>query len=469
MKPVLALVGRPNVGKSTLFNRLTRTRDAIVADQPGMTRDRKYGTAKFADQEMIVIDTGGLTGDEGIDELMAGQAMQAVDEADAVLLMVDARDGLTGGDEQIGSHLRKLGKKVILVMNKADGVNIDMLTAEFYALGLGEPVPVSAAHGRNIGELEDAVMAVLPPVEELEGDAGEEEDSRGIRIALIGRPNVGKSTLVNRILGEERVLVYDMPGTTRDSISIPFERRGKEYTLIDTAGVRRRGKVHEAVEKFSVIKTLQSISEANVVITVFDASEGITDQDVSLLGFALEQGRALIIAVNKWDGLEQHERQRIRDELDRRLAFIDFADIHFISALHGTGVGNLFGAIDKAYRSAMIKIPTPRLTRILEDATQAHSPPMVRGRRIKLRYAHQGGQNPPIIVIHGNQTKNIPDSYNRYLVNTFRKVLDLHGTPLRIEYRSGDNPFEGRRNKLTKLTPLQRHKRKRTTRDKNKH
>ena len=455
MKPVLALVGRPNVGKSTLFNRLTRTRDAIVADQPGMTRDRKYGTARFGERDMILIDTGGLSGDEGIDELMAGQAMQAIDESDVVIFLVDARDGLTAGDETIGSHIRKLGKKVILAMNKSDGANIEMLTAEFYSLGLGEPYAISAAHGRGMGTLEDAIVATLPEAVEEEQ---EDEEDNGIRIAMVGRPNVGKSTLVNRILGEERVLVYDMPGTTRDSISIPFERRGKEYTLIDTAGVRRRSKVNEVVEKFSIIKTLQSISAANVVLVVFDAHAGITEQDVSLLGYALEQGRALVIAVNKWDGLESHERSRIKDELDRRLAFIDFADIHFISALHGTGVGTLFTAINKAYKSAMINISTPRLTRVLEDAIEAHAPPIVRGRRIKLKYAHQGGRNPPIIVVHGKQTKNIPQSYTRYLTNTFRKVLDLHGTPVRVEFKSGDNPFEGRR---SKLTPRQEYKKKR--------
>jgi len=455
MKPVLALVGRPNVGKSTLFNRLTRTRDAIVADQPGMTRDRKYGTARFGERDMILIDTGGLSGEEGIDELMAGQAMQAIDESDVVILLVDARDGLTAGDQTIASHVRKLGKKVILAMNKSDGANIDMLVAEFYSLGIGEPFAISAAHGRGMSDLEDIILETLPDQQDEEEDI---EDDQSIRIAMIGRPNVGKSTLVNRILGEDRVLVYDMPGTTRDSISIPFERRGKAYTLIDTAGVRRRSKVNEVVEKFSIIKTLQSISASNVVLVIFDAHIGITEQDVSLLGYALDQGRALVIAVNKWDGLESHERSRIKDELDRKLAFIDFADIHFISALHGTGVGTLFAAINKAYKSAMINISTPRLTRILEDAIVAHSPPMVRGRRIKLKYAHQGGRNPPIIVIHGKQTKSIPESYTRYLTNTFRKVLDLHGTPVRVEFKSGDNPFEGRR---SKLTPRQEHKKKR--------
>ena len=453
MKPVIALVGRPNVGKSTLFNRLTRTRDAIVVDQPGMTRDRQYGTAKFGERDTIVIDTGGLSGEDGIDELMEGQTLLAIEEADLVLFLVDARDGLNGGDEIIAARLRQLGKKILLIMNKSDGVNTDFLAADFYILGLGEPIPISAVHGRGPGGLEDVVLDALPVVE------GEDEEvEEGVRIAVIGRPNAGKSTLVNRILGEERVLVYDMPGTTRDSISIPFERRGTHYTLIDTAGVRRRGKVHETVEKFSVIKTLQAIGESNVVIVVFDAHRGVTDQDVTLLGFALEQGRALVIAINKWDGLTKDERARIKDELDRRLNFIDYADEYFISALHGTGVGDLFAAVDKAYASAMIKVSTSRLTQILEDAISSHAPPMVRGRRIKLRYAHQGGQNPPIIVIHGNQTKDVPVSYQRYLTNTYRKVLDLHGTPVRIEFKTGDNPFEGRRNKLT---PRQQYKKKR--------
>lgn len=457
MKPVIAIVGRPNVGKSTLFNRLTRTRDALVVDQPGMTRDRKYGTALFGELETIVIDTGGLSGEDGIDELMAGQTLQAIEEADLILLMVDARDGLAGGDQTISTRLRQLGKSVVLVMNKSDGVNIDIVIADFYSLGLGEPIPIVASHGRGAGDLEDVVLEMLPKELTQVKDTEDDKDS-GIRIAIIGRPNVGKSTLVNRMLGEERVLVYDMPGTTRDSIYIPFERRGKKYTLIDTAGVRRRGKVHETVEKFSVVKTLQAITEANVVIVVFDAQREISDQDVSLLGYALEQGRALVIAINKWDGLDNDERRRIKDELDRRLVFIDYADEHFISALHGTGVGNLFKAVDKAYASATIKVSTPRLTRILEDAIQAYSPPLARGRRIKLRYAHQGGQNPPVIVIHGNQTSYVPDSYKRYLTNTFRKVLDLHGTPVRIEFRTGKNPFEGRRNKLT---PRQQRKRKR--------
>ncbi|MGD8742029.1 MAG: ribosome biogenesis GTPase Der [Granulosicoccaceae bacterium] len=457
MKPVIALVGRPNVGKSTLFNRLTRTRDAIVADQPGMTRDRKYGHAKIDEREVIVIDTGGLSGErEGIDVHMAGQTLLAIEEADLILFLVDARDGLTTADETIAAQLRQLGKPLVLVLNKIDGINADMAIAEFHALGLGEPLPIASAHGRGVQRMVEAISGLLPAPSE----TGQEDEAnlKGIRIAVLGRPNVGKSTLVNRMLGEERVLVYDMPGTTRDSIFIPFERMGKEYTLIDTAGVRRRGKIREVVEKFSVVKTLQAIDAANVVILVLDARLNISDQDLSLLGQVLDAGRALVIAVNKWDNLSQDDRNEVKRELDRRLNFIDFADIHFISALHGTGVGNLFDSVDKAYESAMRKISTPQLTRILEDALEAHQPPLVRGRRIKLRYAHQGGQNPPIIVIHGNQTEAVPNSYKRYLMNTFMKVLGFRGTPVRIEFRTGVNPFQGRRNKLT---PRQQRSRKR--------
>lgn len=456
MKPVIAIVGRPNVGKSTLFNRFTRTRDALVADQPGMTRDRKYGYADINERDVIVIDTGGLSGEtEGIDVHMAGQTLLAVEEANIILFLVDARDGLTNADEAIAAQLRLLGKPLVLVLNKIDGVNPDMAVAEFYALGLGEPVPIASAHGRGMQGLVDAVDAVLPAINPEDED---QELGGGIRVAVLGRPNVGKSTLVNRMLGEERVLVYDMPGTTRDSIFIPFERMGKEYTLIDTAGVRRRGKVTEVAEKFSIVKTLQAIDAANVIILVLDAQQNVSDQDLTLLGQVLDAGRALVIAINKWDGLDSEVKDEVKRELDRRLDFIDFAKIHFISALHGTGVGNLFDSVDKAYASAMRKVTTPQLTRILEDALEAHQPPMVRGRRIKLRYAHQGGQNPPIIVIHGNQTERIPVSYKRYLVNTFRKVLDFSGTPVRIEFKTGDNPFEGRRNKLT---PRQQRKRKR--------
>ena len=446
MKPVIALVGRPNVGKSTLFNCLTRSRDALVADQPGMTRDRKYGTGRVGDRPYLVIDTGGLSGEEeGIDELMAGQAWQAVEEADVILFLVDARDGLLAGDDEIARKLRASGKPVYLVVNKIDGTNADMVLADFYALGLGEPTGITASHGRGVQSLMETVLAGLPEPEE-----GEDEEDMGIKIAVLGRPNVGKSTLINRILGEERVLAYDMPGTTRDSILVPFERRGQKYTFIDTAGVRRRARVHDKLEKFSIIKALQAIEAAQVVVLVIDAHEGISEQDARLLGFVLDAGRALVIAVNKWDGLEKSERERIKAELQRRLQFVDFARLHFISALHGTGVGDLFEPIRRAYASATRQFSTPELTRILEQAVEEHQPPLVRGRRIKLRYAHQGGRNPPVIVIHGNQTKDVPAAYRRYLANVFRKALRLEGTPIRIDFRTGANPYQGRKNKLTK-------------------
>jgi GTP-binding protein len=446
MKPVIALVGRPNVGKSTLFNCLTRSRDALVADQPGLTRDRKYGEGRVGDYPYLVVDTGGLSGDkEGIDELMADQVWLAVEEADVVLFMVDARDGLVAGDQEIAKRLRTVGKKVHLVVNKIDGADLQVVIAEFYNLGLGEPLGITASQR---GGINDLMAEVLPKLDESEIE--EEEEDLGIKIAIVGKPNVGKSTLINRILGEERVLAYDMPGTTRDSIYVPFERRGQRYTFIDTAGVRRRKKVHDMLEKFSVIKAMQAIERANVVVLVIDAHEGISDQDAHLLGFVLDEGRALVIAVNKWDGLEPSERERVKYELDRKLQFVDFAKMHFISALHGTGVGDLFKPIQKAYESATRHFPTPELSRILEKAVETHQPPLVRGRRIKLRYAHQGGRNPPTIVIHGNQTKDVPDAYRRYLQNTFRKALKLEGTPVRIDFKTGSNPFEGRKNKLTK-------------------
>lgn len=459
MKAVIALVGRPNVGKSTLFNRFTQSREALIADEPGMTRDRKYGTMQLEEVGVIVVDTGGLSGDlDGIDGLMAQQTMAAVNEADVVVFLVDGRDGLTAEDENIARRLRELGKRVVLTVNKVDGVDADMASAEFHALGLGEPYPISSSHGRGVGRLREALLEALP--EDLAGEvlSEEQEAEAGIKIAIVGRPNVGKSTLVNRMLGEERVLVFDMPGTTRDSIYIPFDRRDQRYTLIDTAGVRRRARVHEVVEKFSVIKTLQAVADAHVVIMVLDASEGITEQDQGLLGFVIDAGRALVLAVNKWDGLEGDARERVKDAVRRKLRFAEFADLHFISALHGTGVGNLYDSVNKAYSSAIRKFPTPRLTRILEDAVQAHQPPLVRGRRIKLRYAHQGGQNPPIIVIHGNQTESVPKAYKRYLSNTYLKVLKLRGTPLRLDFKTGENPYKDRRNKLT---PRQEHSRKR--------
>jgi len=447
MTPVIALVGRPNVGKSTLFNQMTRSRDALVADFPGLTRDRKYGEGCYQGRRFIVIDTGGLSGDEaGLDAEMARQSMQAVEEADIVLFLVDGRAGLTAADEMIADHLRRSGKEAHLVVNKTDGQDPEVAAADFYRLGFDSTFRIAAAHNRGVRSL---LEALLPEPEE--GDEEEDRAERypGIRIGVVGRPNVGKSTLVNRLLGEERVVVYDMPGTTRDSIYIPYERQGKQYTLIDTAGVRRRKNVREVVEKFSIIKTLQAIQDAHVVILVIDAREGLVDQDLHLIGFVLEAGRALVIAVNKWDGMDPDDRARVREQVRRRLDFIDYADKHYISALHGSGVGLLYDSVEACYNSAMAKWPTNRLTAILQDAVSQHQPPMVRGRRIKLRYAHQGGSNPPVIVVHGNQTEALPGAYKRYLENTFRKVLGVTGSPIRLEFRSGSNPFAGREKRLT--------------------
>lgn len=472
MVPVIALVGRPNVGKSTLFNRLTKSRDAIVADYPGLTRDRKYGEAKWQGRTYIVIDTGGISGDEeGIDAKMAEQSLQAIEEADAVLFLVDSRAGMTVADQMIADHLRRRNKRTFLAANKVDTVDPDIARAEFSPLAIADTYPIAAAHGRGVNALLQAALGVFAKDEEetLEGEFIEAElnaetaaegdahkpripgpdENTGIKIAIIGRPNVGKSTLVNRMLGEERVIVYDQAGTTRDSIYIPFERDEHKYTLIDTAGVRRRGKIFEAVEKFSVVKTLQAIQDANVVIFVMDAREGVVDHDLNLLGFVLETGRALVIALNKWDGMDSHERDRVKTELERRLQFVDFADIHFISALHGTGVGHLYKSVQEAFRSAVTRWPTSHLTQILEDAISTHQPPLVNGRRIKLRYAHLGGANPPLVVIHGNQVDAVPRSYARYLENTYRRVLKLVGTPIRIEFKGGENPFEGKKNTLT--------------------
>ena len=447
MLPVIALVGRPNVGKSTLFNRLTRTRDALVADVPGLTRDRNYGDGKLGERPYIVIDTGGLTGDtDDLEGLMAQQSWQAVEEADLVFFMVDGRDGLTAGDQQIVAALRRTGKQQLLVVNKTDGVDADTVMADFFSLGAGEPHPIAAVHGRGVMALMDAAMQLLP---EAAVDPLETVDDDRIKVAVVGRPNVGKSTLINRMMGEERVLAFDMPGTTRDSIFIPFERDATAYTLIDTAGVRRRARVSEAVEKFSVIKTLQAIDAANVVVLLLDAQQEISEQDASLAGYIAEKGRALILAVNKWDGLDDYARGNIVDQLERRLPFIDYATTCYISALHGSGVGDLFPEIESAYASAMRELPTPALTTMLEKIVQEHQPPMVKGRRIKLRYAHQGGRNPPIIVIHGNQTERVPPTYKRYLANAFRSAMKLSGTPIRIEFKTGSNPFKGRKNKLT--------------------
>ena len=446
MLPVIVLVGRPNVGKSTLFNRLTRSRDALVADQPGLTRDRKYGTGKIGPSPYVVVDTGGIGGDlEGIDLLMEQQVRQAIDEADHVLLLLDAKQGCTGGDEIIAAQLRRTGKPVTLVVNKSDGLDAELASADFYTLGLGDPIAIAAVHGRGVNGLIAQVLDKLPPLE-----APEELAHPGTQIAVVGRPNVGKSTLVNRLLGEERVVVFDQPGTTRDSIFISFEHDAKPYTLIDTAGVRRRARVNEAIEKFSVIKTLQAIEQANVVLLILDAQQGVGEQDANLAGHILDSGRALVLVVNKWDGLSQDQREQMREEIERKLPFLNFAQLHFISALHGSGVGDLYAMVDRAYHNAMRDLATPELTRLLELLVQEHQPPLVHGRRIKLRYAHQGGKNPPVIVIHGNQTEHVPDPYKRYLISRFRKAMKLKGTPIRLEFRSGDNPFEGKKNKLTK-------------------
>ncbi|MDR9425109.1 MAG: ribosome biogenesis GTPase Der [Marinobacter sp.] len=450
MTPVIALVGRPNVGKSTLFNQMTRSRDALVADFPGLTRDRKYGEGYSEGRKFIVIDTGGLAGDEdGIDAEMARQSMQAVEEADIVLFLVDGRAGLTAGDEMIADHLRRSGKQAYLVVNKTDGQDPDVAAADFYSLGFEANFLIAAAHNRGIRSM---LEELLP-----EPENPEEQDRAdrypGIRIGVVGRPNVGKSTLVNRMLGEERVVVYDMPGTTRDSVYIPYERHGEQYTLIDTAGVRRRKNVSEAVEKFSIIKTLQAIDDAHVVILVLDARQGLVDQDLHLIGFVLDAGRSLVIAINKWDGMDPEDRVRVKEQVARRLDFLDYADKYFISALHGTGVGSMYESVRASYDSAMSKWPTNRLTELLQDAVAQHQPPMVHGRRIKLRYAHQGGSNPPVIVVHGNQVDSLPGAYKRYLENTFRKVLKVVGSPIRFEFRSSENPFA---NKVDRRTPRQK-------------
>jgi GTP-binding protein len=457
MLPVIALIGRPNVGKSTLFNRLTRSRDALVADYPGLTRDRQYGFGKLGPVPYLAIDTGGVAGgEEGINELMVDQTIRALQEADVAMIMVDGRSGLTAADENVAELARKHAKKTFLVVNKSEGLDQDIAGGEFHGLGMGEPLAVSAAHGDRISALMDLVLADFEEVEEEE--SSEDDDNFELRIAVVGRPNVGKSTLINRLVGEDRLVVFDQPGTTRDSVSVPFERNDRKYELIDTAGIRRRAKVHETIEKFSIVKALQAIERAQVVISVLDAHEGVTEQDVSLLGLILERGRALVVVTNKWDGLTAHDRKHIRDELDRRLPFLDFAERMTISALHGTAVGDLLPAVERAYAAATRDMSTTDLTRELESAVTSHPPPLVGGRRIRLRYAHQGGRNPPVIVIHGNQTERVPESYRRYLINRFRKVFKLKGTPVRLALKTGENPFKGKRNKLT---PRQEQKRKR--------
>lgn len=510
---VIALVGCPNVGKSTLFNRLTKTRDALVADFPGLTRDRKYGRALFDGREYIVIDTGGISEDaeqpSDLTNRMTTQALQAIEECDLVLFMVDARAGMLPGDYQVADHIRRSGKKCAVVANKIDGLDPDIAGTEFYGLGLGEVHQIAASHGRGVQVLiEDVIAPVLREEGPLDSDlpiVNDDEENEWehnfdyldnvpldvtgggfnwhefrenqrakikaikegtstdeakttpfadlpIKFALVGKPNVGKSTLTNRLLGEERVVVCDMPGTTRDSIYIPLQRGDQRYIVIDTAGVRKRRKVNEAVEKFSVVKTLKAIEDCNVAILVIDAREHITDQDLSLLSFILDSGRSLVVAVNKWDGLTTEFKDEIKQELNLRLGFVDFARVHFISALHGTGVGHLFESIDEAYESATRRNSSSTLNRILQAATQEHEPPISGGRRIKLKYAHAGGYNPPRIVIHGNKVSKIPDSYKRYLINCYRKALKIMGTPVILEFREGENPYANEKPAQKRLT-----------------
>lgn len=441
MIPVFAIVGRPNVGKSTLFNVLTRTRNALVLDAPGITRDRQYGQGEFENHKFIVIDTGGLTEDKNkVNTLMVEQSEKAINEADCVFFMVDAISGRLPLDENIAKRLRHLTKPIYLLVNKTDGKDHNIALSDFYALGFSnKPIPISSSQREGIEEFLGRVFQELPQETIIEQEL--DQKTKGIKIAIVGRPNVGKSTLVNRMLGEDRVIVLDEPGTTRDSIYVPLEREGEEYTLIDTAGVRRRGRIHETLEKFSVVKTLQSIEASDVVIMVMDAKDGITDQDLALLGFIVEAGKALVIAVNKWDNLPQDQRTQIKRETKYRLNFANFARIHWISALHGTGVGNLFDAVHEAYASATRTIGTGELNRILEKAIMMHQPPIVGGHRIKLRYAHMGGHQPPIVIIHGNQTESVPHTYRRYLSNTFIKALKLWGTPVRVEFKTSKNPY----------------------------
>ncbi|SEH08503.1 ribosome biogenesis GTPase Der [Candidatus Venteria ishoeyi] len=448
--PVVVIVGRPNVGKSTLFNALTRARDALVANQPGLTRDRRYGIGRVGPAKYMLVDTGGIDEDDNeITALIMQQALVAVAEADAVIFLVDGRAGLNGMDENIAKKLRAFDTPVYLAINKTEGFDPNLVSAEFHRLGFPEMKTIAAVHGHGIKTLMDKVLADFPePVEETPESEDAEAERDRIRVAIIGRPNVGKSTLINRILGEERQLTFDAPGTTRDSIEIPFERDGQQYTLIDTAGVRRRSKVHETIEKFSVIKSLQAIEQSNVVVMLFDAREGMTVQDSTLLGYALDSGRALVLAVNKWDGLSNDQRDQVKYTLERKLHFIDFAKPRFISALHGSGVGNLFGLIRRAWFSSIRQTSTSRLNQILNDATSAHPPPLVRGRRIKLRYMHQGGKNPPLYILHGSQVESLSNAYRRYIMNTLREVLQLEGTPIKLAFKQSSNPYEGKKNTL---------------------
>jgi GTP-binding protein len=441
MNPVITIVGRPNVGKSTLFNRLTRSRDALVADFSGLTRDRHYGKGRIGERAFICVDTGGFepVAKTGIVAEMAKQTKQAVAESDIVIFLVDGRLGMAPQDRVIADFLRKTGRPTILAVNKTEGMQSGIVTADFHELGLGEPFPISSAHGDGVrGLIDDALdsLGIAEPDEELVNDP-----NRPMKIAVVGRPNVGKSTLINKLIGEERVIAFDMPGTTRDAIEVPFERNGKPYILVDTAGLRRRGKVFEAIEKFSVVKTLQAIADCNVVILMLDAQQDISEQDAHIAGFIVEAGRALVVAVNKWDGIDTYVKERARLEIAQKLRFLDFANVHPISAKKGTGLKELFKDVDSAYAAAMAKLPTPRLTRILQEAIEHQQPKRVGMGRPKLRYAHQGGMNPPIVVIHGTSLSGVTDSYKRYLEGRFRDVFKLRGTPLRIQMNTAKNPY----------------------------
>ena len=440
MKPVIAIVGRPNVGKSTLFNRLTRSRDALVADFAGLTRDRHYGNGRMGEREFICIDTGGFepVAKTGILAEMAKQTKQAVVEADVVIFLVDARLGMAPQDRVIADFLRKTGRPVILAVNKAEGMAYTTVTADFYELGFGEPIAISSAHGDGVRAMIDEALDALGIPDEPEED---DKTDKPMRIAVVGRPNVGKSTFINTLIGEERVIAFDMPGTTRDAIDVPFTRNGKPYVMIDTAGLRKRGKVFEAIEKFSVVKTLQAIAGANVVILMLDAQQDISEQDAHIAGFIVDAGRALVLAVNKWDGMDDYDKERARTDIARKLRFLDFANVHPISAIKGFGIKELFKDVDAAYAAAMSKLPTPKLTRILEEAVEFQQPKRVGMSRPKMRYAHQGGSNPPIVVIHGNALSGVTDSYRRYLEGRFREAFKLRGTPLRLEFKTGQNPF----------------------------
>jgi GTP-binding protein len=465
MVPVIALLGRPNVGKSTLFNRLTKTRDALVANLPGLTRDRQYGSAEIGGHSFIVIDTGGLSvASEGLDDLMVKQSLMAASEADLLLFMVDARDGINAKDEEIAQQIRKLGKPVIAVVNKVDSMDADIVSSEFHALALGQTITIAAVHGRGINSLSRAILSHFPDIDK-NPPVSEQGADKGMVVAVVGRPNVGKSTFINRLLGEDRLIAFDQPGTTRDSIFVPFKHEGKPVTLVDTAGVRRRSKVRQTVEKFSVIQTLKAVDECNVAIMMLDAREGIAEQDATVLGYILEKGRALVLAINKWDRLEPSQRDLVRKQLEMKLAFARFAKHYFISALHGSGVFDVLDAAVDAYDSAFRRFATPMLNELLQDMLAEHQPPMVRGRRIKLRYMHQGGVNPPRFIIHGNQVESIPESYIRYLSNRLQKQLQLSGTPVQIEFRGSENPYAGKRNKLT---PRQFKRRERVRRHRSK-